>query len=218
MRLRKKPWIKDEIVTYEQWVPTQPEEYRGKWQEWFKNDQPIHVELGTGKGNFITTLAEKYPSLNFIGVEVREEVLISAVRKAANKELKNIAFIWVNINKIEEIFAPGEVSRLFLNFSDPWPKSRHAKRRLTHRDFLAKYKGLLTPGQEIHLKTDNEKLFEFSLNEFSDTGFRLRNITFDLHQSHFEEAREVMTEYEKKFVSQGMKIYRAEAIYRNSEE
>jgi len=135
------------------------------------------------------------------------------VRKAAKKGLKNIAFLWVNINKIDEMFAEDELSRLFLNFSDPWPKSRHAKRRLTHRDFLSKYKLILKQGQEIHLKTDNEKLFEFSLNEFSDAGFRLKNITFDLHHSDFEEEKAVMTEYEQKFVNLGMKIYRAEAIY-----
>lgn len=213
MRLRKKPWIKDEITTYEHLVVVEPEHYKGKWNEWFKNENPIHVELGTGKGNFITTLAEKHPNCNFIGVEVREEVLIAAVRKAANKGLKNIAFLWLNINKIDEIFAEDELSRLYLNFSDPWPKSRHAKRRLTHRDFLNKYKLILKQGQEIHLKTDNEKLFEFSLNEFSDTGFRLKNITFDLHHSAFEEEKEVMTEYEQKFVNLGMKIYRVEAVY-----
>ena len=214
MRLRNKPWVKEEIMTYEQLLVHEPEQYKGKWsKEWFKSEQPIHVELGTGKGNFITTLAEKYPECNFIGVELREEVLISAVRKAADKGLKNIAFLWIDINKIEEIFAEDEISRVFLNFSDPWPKSRHAKRRLTHRNFLEKYKLILKQGQEIHLKTDNEKLFEFSLNEFSYTDFRLKNITFDLHQSDFEEAKAVMTEYEQKFVNLGMKIYRAEAIY-----
>ncbi len=213
MRLRKKPWAKDEIVGYDKLVVLEPERYRGRWKEWFGNNQPIHAELGTGKGNFITTLAEKNPSVNYIAVEVREEVLIYAVRKAAQKGLTNIAFLWLNINKIEESFAEGELSRIFLNFSDPWPKTRHAKRRLTHREFLDKYKKILVHGNEIHLKTDNEGLFEFSLNEFSDTGFRLKNITFDLHQSQFEEAKSVMTEYEQKFVSRGMKIYRVEAIY-----
>ncbi|WP_134699885.1 tRNA (guanosine(46)-N7)-methyltransferase TrmB [Ammoniphilus sp. YIM 78166] len=213
MRLRKKPWAKDEIVGYDKLVVLEPERYRGRWNEWFGNNQPIHAELGTGKGNFITTLAEKNPSVNYIAVEVREEVLIYAVRKAVQKGLTNIAFLWLNINKIEESFAEGELSRIFLNFSDPWPKNRHAKRRLTHREFLDKYKKILVHGNEIHLKTDNEGLFEFSLNEFSDTGFRLKNITFDLHQSQFEEEKSVMTEYEQKFVSRGMKIYRVEAIY-----
>ncbi|RXT04801.1 tRNA (guanosine(46)-N7)-methyltransferase TrmB [Ammoniphilus sp. CFH 90114] len=213
MRLRKKPWVKDEIVSYGRLVVLDPEKNRGQWKEWFGNDQPIHIELGTGKGNFITTLAEQNPSVNYIGVEVREEVLISAVRKAANKGLTNITFLWFNITKIDEVFAEDEVSRIFLNFSDPWPKSGHAKRRLTHTEFLKRYKKILERGQEIHLKTDNEKLFEFSLNELSNNDFRLKNITLDLHNSKFEEAKSVMTEYEQKFVSRGMKIYRLEAVY-----
>jgi tRNA (guanine-N7-)-methyltransferase len=212
MRLRKKPWVKDKIVSYDNLLVIEPETYRGKWHERFGNYHPIHIEFGTGKGNFITTLAEMNPNCNFIGVEVREEVLIQAVRKANEKELPNLAFLWLDVMKIEEIFANGDISRIYLNFSDPWPKSGHAKRRLTHRGFLDKYKRILSPGQEIHLKTDNEKLFEFSLNEFSDSGFRLQNITFDLHHSRFEEAKSVMTEYEQKFVSLGMKIYRAEAV------
>ncbi|MEW9670702.1 tRNA (guanosine(46)-N7)-methyltransferase TrmB [Ammoniphilus sp. 3BR4] len=212
MRLRKKPWVKEEIVSYERLVVLDPQAQCGKWSSWFGNNHPIHVELGTGKGNFITTLAEQNPSVNYIGVEVREEVLISAVRKAAKKGLTNIAFLWLNITKLEEVFAEGEVERFFLNFSDPWPKTRHAKRRLTHRDFLNRYKRILQKGNEIHLKTDNEKLFEFSLNEMSDSGLRLKNITFDLHNSAFEEAKSVMTEYEQKFVNLGMKIYRVEAV------
>ncbi|MBP1930286.1 tRNA (guanosine(46)-N7)-methyltransferase TrmB [Ammoniphilus resinae] len=210
MRLRKKPWVKDEIVKFDQLIET-PEEYKGKWKERFGNN-PLYVELGTGKGNFITTLAEQNPDISFIGVEIREEVLYSAVKKAAERNLHNIAFLWMDINKIEEVFAEGEVARIYLNFSDPWPKSGHAKRRLTYRQFLEKYKVMMPHGGEIHMKTDNEKLFEFSLNEFCDSGFRLKNITFDLHHSQFEEEKSVMTEYEQKFVNLGMKIYRVEAI------
>ncbi|RKD23768.1 tRNA (guanosine(46)-N7)-methyltransferase TrmB [Ammoniphilus oxalaticus] len=212
MRLRKKPWIKDEIITYDRWVVNEPNEYRGRWDEWFQNKAPIHLELGTGKGNFVVTLAEKHADCNFIGVEIKEEVLIAAVRKSVEKGLKNIAFLWFNINDIEDVFAKDEVSRIYLNFSDPWPKNRHAKRRLTHRGFLEKYKKILNKGGQIHLKTDNEPLFEFSLNEFSEQGFQLRNITFDLHNSRFEEAKKVMTEYEQRFVKQGLKIYRFEAV------
>jgi tRNA (guanine-N7-)-methyltransferase len=211
MRLRKKPWIKDEIVNYPQLV-IEPTLCKGHWSELFGNQQPVYVELGTGKGNFITTLAANHPEINFIGMEVREEVLIAAVRKADQKQLKNIKFLWVDIDKMEQYFEENEIARLYLNFSDPWPKTGHAKRRLTHRGFLTKYKQLLAPGNEIHLKTDNEKLFEFSLNEFCVSGFHLRNITFDLHNSKFEEVKSVMTEYEQKFVNLGMKIYRVEAI------
>jgi tRNA (guanine-N7-)-methyltransferase len=212
MRLRNKPWVKDEMRTFDNLLE-EPETYKGRWAEWFHNDHPIQIELGTGKGNFITTLAEKNPDLNYLGVEVREEVLVYAVRKAKQKNLENISFLWFNVEKIEQCFNPGEVSRIYLNFSDPWPKSRHAKRRLTHASFLEKYKQILLPGKEIHMKTDNEKLFEFSLNELSHAGFQLKNITLDLHQSDYMEAREVMTEYEQKFVERGMKIYRLEAAW-----
>ncbi|HJV44951.1 MAG TPA: tRNA (guanosine(46)-N7)-methyltransferase TrmB [Bacillota bacterium] len=212
MRLRKKPWVKDQIVTYEHLLVKDPEQYYGRWNERFDNNHPIHIELGTGKGNFITTLAQRNPECNFIGVELREEVLIQAVKKANQMNLPNLAFLWLDVVKIDEVFANGEISQIYLNFSDPWPKSGHAKRRLTHRGFLEKYKSILGVGKEIHLKTDNEKLFEFSLNEFSDSGLRLKNITFDLHHSRYEEAKSVMTEYEQKFVNLGMKIYRVEAI------
>lgn len=215
MRLRKKPWIKDEIVKYDRLVVQDPKTYRGKWFNWIGQVKPIHVEFGTGKGNFITTLAEKNPDIYFFGVEAREEVLISAVRKAHEKELKNVAFLWLDVQNIEEIFGEQEIDRIYLNFSDPWPKTKHAKRRLTHSGFLQKYKLILKAGAEIHQKTDNEKLFEFSLNELSDNGFRLKNITFDLHHSQFEDAKSVMTEYEQKFVQLGMKIFRLEA--KNSE-
>lgn len=215
MRLRKKPWIKDEIVKYDRLVVQDPKTYRGKWFNWIGQVKPIHVEFGTGKGNFITTLAEKYPDIYFFGVEAREEVLISAVRKAHEKELKNIAFLWLDVQNIEEIFGEQEIDRIYLNFSDPWPKTKHSKRRLTHSVFLQKYKLILKAGAEIHQKTDNEKLFEFSLNELSANGFHLKNITFDLHHSQFEDAKSVMTEYEQKFVQLGMKIFRLEA--KNSE-
>jgi tRNA (guanine-N7-)-methyltransferase len=215
MRLRKKPWIKDEIAKYDRLVVQDPKSYAGRWADWFGEAKPLHVEIGMGKGNFITSLAEKYPDIHFIGIEVHEEVLISAVRKAQLKELKNIAFLWLNVNKIEEMFGNQEIDRIYLNFSDPWPKTKHAKRRLTHSSFLQKYKPLLKIGAEIHQKTDNERLFEFSLNEFCNNGFRLKNITFDLHQSTFEDAKSVMTEYEQKFVQLGMKIFRLEA--KNSE-
>ncbi|WP_286886119.1 tRNA (guanosine(46)-N7)-methyltransferase TrmB, partial [Aneurinibacillus sp. UBA3580] len=171
MRLRKKPGVREAMATYPKLVPLNGEEYRGRWREFFGNDNPIHVELGTGKGNFITTLAEQNPHINYFGVELYEEVLIKAVKKAEAKELTNIAFLWINIRDIENYFAPEEVDRIYLNFSDPWPKKRHAKRRLTHSEFLAKYKKILNSNGFIQLKTDNEGLFEFSLNEFAQELF-----------------------------------------------
>lgn len=210
MRLRKRPGIKEKMLSYSQWVPTDAELNKGKWSQFFANTNPIFVELGTGKGNFITTLAEQNPHINYIGVELHEEVLISAVKKAADKGLKNIAFLWININQLDKYFSEGEVNRFYLNFSDPWPKKRHSKRRLTYRGFIQSYLSLLNPEGQIELKTDNEGLFEFSLNEFAATGCLLKDISFDLHNSVFAEGN-VMTEYESRFVERGMKIYRCVA-------
>lgn len=210
MRLRKRPGTKEKLLSYSQWVPIDAEIYKGKWNEYFGNTNPIFVELGTGKGKFITTLAEQNPNINYIGVELHEEVLLSAVKKAAEKELKNIAFIWTNINQLEKYFSNGEVNRFYLNFSDPWPKKRHYKRRLTYRDYLKIYLSLLHPEGHIELKTDNAGLFEFSLNEFAATGCLLKDITFNLHHSEYAQEN-VMTEYETRFVEQGMNIYRCVA-------
>lgn len=212
MRLRKKPGVREEMATYPKLVPMNGQEHKGNWRAFFGNDNPIHIELGTGKGNFITTLAEQNPDINFFGVELHEEVLIKAVKKAEAKGLTNMSFLWMNVNDLEEYFAPGEVNRIYLNFSDPWPKKRHAKRRLTDRSFLAKYKNVLNPDGYIQLKTDNETLFEYSLNEFAHEMFLLSGITLDLHNSEYAEGN-VMTEYEAKFVERGMRIYRCHAAH-----
>jgi tRNA (guanine-N7-)-methyltransferase len=210
MRLRRQPGVREAMATYPGLVPLNGEEYKGKWQTFFGNSNPIHVELGTGKGNFITTLAEQNPHINYFGVELHEEVLIKAVKKAEAKKLTNIVFLWINIQDIENYFAPEEVDKFYLNFSDPWPKKRHARRRLTNSEFLVKYKRLLKPDGVIQLKTDNEGLFEYSLNQFAQELFLLKEITFDLHNSEYAEGN-VMTEYEAKFVERGMKIYRCVA-------
>ncbi|AMA73983.1 MULTISPECIES: tRNA (guanosine(46)-N7)-methyltransferase TrmB [Aneurinibacillus] len=212
MRLRKKPGVREAMANYPKLVPQDAEQYKGKWREFFGNNNPIHVELGTGKGNFITTLAEQNPHINYFGVELHEEVLIKAVKKAEEKGLANIAFLWINIRELESYFAPAEVDRFYLNFSDPWPKKRHAKRRLTHNDFLKQYKKLLKAEGCIQLKTDNEGLFEYSLNRFAEELFLLKEITFDLHNSEYAEGN-IMTEYEAKFVQKGMKIFRCIAAH-----
>jgi tRNA (guanine-N7-)-methyltransferase len=212
MRLRRKPGIREEMMTYPKLVPQNAEQYKGKWHTFFGNDNPIHVELGTGKGNFITTLAEQNPDVNFFGVELQAEVLIKAVKKAEAKGLTNIAFLWINIRELDNYFAPGEVDKFYLNFSDPWPKKRHAKRRLTDSSFLNVYKEILKTDGCIQLKTDNEILFEYSLNQFAQELFLLKEITFDLHNSEYAEGN-VMTEYEAKFVERGMKIYRCVAAH-----
>lgn len=212
MRRRKKPGSVEKLLAYTNLLCANPEKYKGNWSSYFSLTQPIHVELGTGRGQFITTLAEQNPHINYIGVEIKEEVLLKAVEKAAKLELRNIAFLWFDINKIEEVFDEGELERIFINFCDPWPKKRWTKRRLTHSNFLEKYKGILNVNGQIHFKTDNEGLFEFSLNEMSSSNLILSNITFNLHKDTNQHI--VTTEYEDKFTSMGMRIYRCEASKR----
>ncbi|MDS1030373.1 tRNA (guanosine(46)-N7)-methyltransferase TrmB [Bacillota bacterium LX-D] len=209
MRLRNIPGAEEKLQTYGSFV-REPFKNYGKWQQFWGNKNPLHLELGTGKGQFITTLAKENPEINFIGVERAEEVLLTAVKKASQLELANMAFLWVDIKDISQIFAADEVDRLYINFCDPWPKKRHRKRRLTHASFLQEYSKLLKPGGEVHFKTDGEELFEFSLNEFSENGWQLKNICLDLAARGAE--GNVTTEYEDKFRQRGMKIYRCEAV------
>lgn len=184
--------------------------YRGKWSQFFENDNPIHIELGTGRGKFITTLAAENPNINYIALEVKEEVLVRAVEKADKQKLDNIAFIWGNVEFLEIYFNDSELSRIYINFCDPWPKKRCAKRRLTHRNFLELYRKKLKDEGDINFKTDNKGLFEFSLNEFPENDWALKNVTLDLVESDFK--GNVTTEYEEKFMNLGMPIYRLEAV------
>lgn len=208
MRRRKKPGSKEKLLSYTNYICIEPEKHKGNWDNYFRSNDTIHAEFGTGRGQFITTLAEQNPHINYIGIEIKEEVLLKAVEKAVEKKLTNIVFLWADINKIEDIFEDKELDRIYINFCDPWPKKRWEKRRLTHRSFLQKYKNMLKDSGEVHFKTDNEGLFEFSLNELSFQDFKLSNITFDLHRSTSEPI--VTTEYEDKFSSMGMRIYRCE--------
>jgi tRNA (guanine-N7-)-methyltransferase len=212
MRVRKKPWVAERIQDFSNIVVAEPREHKTRWREFFGNDHPLHIEVGTGKGRFVTTLAQMNPNTNYIGMEYVMDIMYYAAQKAAHHQLKNIALLCFDVGEILDVFSNGEVNRLYINFCDPWPKNRHAKRRLTHRDFLARYKQLLVPQGEIHFKTDNEQLFEFSLNEIAgDRDFQLKNISLDLHNSDI--TGNVMTEYEEKFSNQGMKIFRCEAQY-----
>lgn len=209
MRRRKVKGADEKLMSFTDYVIKGEEiDFNGKWNEKFENNNPIHVEFGSGRGKFITTLAKENPQINFIAMEIKEEVLVKGVEKAFENDLDNVLFVWGDVNKIEEYFDKEELSRVYVNFCDPWPKSRWAKRRLTHRNFLEKYKSLLKEDGQICFKTDNEKLFEFSLNEFSEANLKLKNITLNLVESNFEE--NVTTEYEEKFMSQGMKIFRVE--------
>ena len=211
MRRRKKKGSDIKLLSYNNYVIRENiESLKGKWHERFSNNNPIHAEFGTGRGKFITTLAKENPDINYIAMEIKEEVLLKAVEKAAEQNLTNIYFIWGDVNQIEEYFDKGELERVYINFCDPWPKKRWAKRRLLHRGFLDKYSTILEDKGEIHFKTDNVGLFEFSLNEVADCNWKLKNISLDLaNNTEFEN---VTTEYEDKFMSQNIKIHRLEAV------
>lgn len=207
MRIRKKSWEDEELLTNKKLVH-EPEKFKGNWKEYFGNDNPIYAEIGCGKGKFIVQNAIENPNINFIGIERQTTIMAIAARKT-NDDMNNISLIRGDAETLADVFEPEELSRIYLNFSDPWPKKRWAKRRLTHRHFLDLYKKLLGGDKEIFLKTDNTVFFESSLNEFCETGWRLSNISLDLHNSGIE--GNIMTEYEERFSSLGQPIYRLEA-------
>lgn len=197
------------------WI-REPEAFKGEWSKRFGNDNPIHIEIGCGKGNFVVGMAKMHPDVNFIAIEKVEDVIVMAMEKAKAASLTNVLFMDMDAEKIEDVFERGEIRRIYLNFSDPWKKKKQAKRRLTHKRFLDRYKAVLLEGDYIYFKTDNKALFEFSINSFAEENFKLSNVTFDLHNSDFE--GNVMTEYEKRFSEMGQPIYRLEATYLNWED
>lgn len=212
MRVRKKKWTTTELSTNER-VITDNELQKGKWNEYFNNNNPIYLEIGCGKGRFITKTAELNPNINFVAIERQKHVICSATRKAKEENINNIAFMIADIKDLSLFFNENELSRIYINFCDPWEnKKKWAKRRLTHVNFLDVYKTLLINNGEIFFKTDNKSLFEFSLNQFCERDWKLRNICLDLLNSDFE--GNIMTEYEEKFSGRGMNIHRLEAINR----
>ena len=211
MRLRNKPWAKDTLLAHPEMVIQNPEEWKGRWKERFGNDHPIHIEVGSGKGAFITGMAKQNPTINYIGIDIQKSVLSYALDKVLEADVPNIKLLWVDGDSLTNYFEDGEIDQLYLNFSDPWPKKRHEKRRLTYKSFLDTFKQILPEHGEIHFKTDNRGLFEYSLVSFSQYGMTLKGVWLDLHASDFE--GNVMTEYEKKFSSKGQVIYRVEAQF-----
>ena len=182
--------------------------HKGKWNEVFGNNNPIRIEIGMGKGKFITELALQNPNINYIGIEKYSSVLIRAIEKRKELEIDNLIFIRMDAVAICDAFETGEVDRIYLNFSDPWPKDRHAKRRLTSRQFFERYDAILKEDGIVEFKTDNRGLFDFSLEEINETKFKVDAHTFDLHKDKESEiyAGNVMTEYEEKFVGLGNPI------------
>ena len=183
-----------------------PADFKGKWrQEIFGNDHPIHIEIGMGKGQFITTLAKNNPEINYIGIEKYSSVLIRAIDKRDALEPTNLRFVRMDAEDIVSYFEKDEVDRIYLNFSDPWPKDRHAKRRLTSVQFLARYDQILTPDGIVQFKTDNRPLFDFSLEQFAEAGWSIDFVSFHLHENG-PAPDNVMTEYEEKFYNLGNPI------------
>ena len=213
MRLRNVPGARETIIE-NQFSIQQPEQMKGKWAEVFQNDHPIHIEVGMGKGQFIIEMARRNPEVNYIGIEKYSSVLVRAVEKLEDFEQDNLRLIRMDAENIEEVFDKDEVDRIYLNFSDPWPKDRHAKRRLTSTRFLERYDNILTPEGRVMFKTDNKDLFDCSLEQVEEAGWILENHTYDLHHSEYNEGN-VMTEYEEKFSAKGNPICRLVA-YRHA--
>ena len=202
MRLRNIPGA-PEYIASSPYVVHEPEKCAGTWKELFGNDRPLHLEIGTGKGRFIVQLAALHPEINYIGIEKYSSVLLKAVEKQEEAQLPNLKFIRGEAELIGTYFAKGEIDRIYLNFSDPWPKKRTAKRRLPSREFLRRYDDILSEDGTIEFKTDNRALFDFAVEEVPFSKFRIREITYDLHGDPVMNEGNIMTEYEEKFSAKG---------------
>ena len=197
----------EESIASSPYVIQEPETRRGNWDQVFCNSNPIEIEVGMGKGRFIMELAQTHPDINYIGIERYSSVLLRGLEKRSQLDLDNILFMCIDAKTLPDIFAPCEFSRIYLNFSDPWPKDRHAKRRLTSPAFMGVYGKILAPGGTVEFKTDNRELFEYSLESIPASGWTILSHTFDLHNSPMAEGN-VMTEYEMKFAGEGKPICR----------
>ena len=204
MRLRNIPGAQDAILE-SPYVVQEPQIKKGHWGEVFVKKQPLHIEVGMGKGRFLMDLARLHPDINYIGIERYSSVLLRGLQKRSEMDLENIYFMCIDAKDMTEIFAPGEVDRIYLNFSDPWPKDRHAKRRLTSPVFMSVYDKILAPRGVVEFKTDNRGLFEYSMESIPSAGWEITEHTSDLHNSTMAEGN-VMTEYEMKFASEGKPI------------
>lgn len=207
MRLRNVTGSR-EMIAENQYVIHEPKEYKGKWKEIFGNDKPIRLEIGMGKGRFIMDQAKANPDINFIGIEKYSTVLLRALQKMEEEPLDNVTFIRMDAEEITDVFEKGEIDRIYLNFSDPWPKDRHAKRRLPSRQFLERYDVILKADGVIEFKTDNKDLFTFAEEEVKESKWKIKEITYDLHNDEKMCQGNIMTEYEEKFSSKGNPIYK----------
>lgn len=209
MRLKKVKGAK-EIVQKSSYYVESPKEIKGKWDKLFDNANPIHIEIGMGKGKFIINMARKYPNINFVGIEKYDSVLVRAVEQLELLEssLKNLKLLLFDADEISEVFEK-EIDLIYLNFSDPWPKSKHEKRRLTSNVYLSKYDNMFKNKKKIIQKTDNRNFFDFSLQSIQEYGYTIEEVTYDLYSLNDEE--NVQTEYEEKFSNMGVPINRLKA-------
>ena len=208
MRIRFKPWARPELEACKFYIDN-PENIKGKWKEKFKNNNPIYLEIGMGKGKFILENAKNNPNINYIGIEKNGSVLSYAIKKIEEYKLNNLKLICFDANKIDEIFSK-DIDLLYLNFSDPWPKNRHEKRRLTSNSFLEKYDKIFKKDRLIEMKTDNQGLFEYSLISLVNNGYKIEDISLDL--TNKEDFINVRTEYEEKYILKNNRIYYLKVI------
>lgn len=204
-----------EVIASSDYVVHEEETKAGSWHQIFHNTHPIHIEIGMGKGKFIMALTKAHPEINYIGIEKYSSVLIRALDKMKQEEtpLPNLYFIRMDAENITKVFAKGEVERIYLNFSDPWPKDRHAKRRLTSKEFFARYHKILVTDGLVEFKTDNRALFDFSVESVKEAGWKLRALTYDLHKEEELNKDNIMTEYEERFSALGNPIHKLIASY-----
>ena len=206
-RLRKKPWIGQALEEYRDIVlmGQDLQEYQGRWYEKLPTGGMLQVEVGTGKGGFLAGMAQRFPEHCFVGLEKEQDILYHAAKKIRELQLKNVKLVLADVKQLADVFLAGEIDRLFVNFCDPWPKNRHAKRRLTHIEFLKQYQAVMKCDGIIRLKTDNQYLFDSSLEQFEIAKMDVFELSRDYHQE-FKKC-DILTEYEEKFQSAGMPIY-----------
>lgn len=207
MRLRNVPGAAETVASHPRCISQEEaKNIRGSWRTQFEQECPLHIEIGMGKGRFLMEMARLHPDINYIGIERYDSVMVRALQKYDEEPLPNVIFLNMNAEYICEVFAPGEVDRIYLNFSDPWPKDRHAKRRLTSVQYLSRYDQILVPDGQIEFKTDNQDLFAWSLEQVEPAGWKLLASTTDLHHEPQMNAGNVMTEYEQRFSEKGNPI------------
>lgn len=214
MRVKHKKWAEPLLVAHPEKMVLTPSEVKGQWAERFPKDQPIQLEVGMGKGQFIIGMAKKYPNINFIGLEIEKTIAAIALKKALPENLPNLQLLCADGAELTDFFADHQIDKLFLNFSDPWPKKRHTKRRLTYHTFLEGYEQVVKQRGSLELKTDNMGFFEFSLQSLNNYGMKFDGVWLDLHHSD-ENAMNVETEYEHKFSELGQPIYKLAAHFDN---